>query len=346
MLLIAILMRLRVGKQKTKNREGIKIENLKHFYGIPHCHTNYSTGKSSPLEALEYAKNKGLDFIIITDHNDYLEDKVYYKSNVLTKWETLRKYINYYNKKNKNFLALQGFEVHTNNHGHINIINSNFYFKGTLKKMQNLLFWFVANNESLGGFNHPDKSIINTQYSEDVNNYIKYVEVGNGMFPQKYKRYDKLYFELLDKGWKLGAINSQDNHKLNYGDSENLTVVLCDELNKKSILEAFKLLRVYSTESKSLKLTFSINNHIMGSSIPYDEKTELNFTIIAEDKINKIDKIEIITNGNTIIKSLKDMHQERIRYIFKFPINKSEKYYVIKVYMKDKIALTSPIFID
>lgn len=339
-------MRIKVGKQKSKNSEGIKIEGLKHFYGIPHCHTNYSTGKSTPLEALEYAKNNGLDFIIITDHNDYLEDKVYYKSNVLSKWEALRKYIDYYNKKNKSFLAIQGFEVHSNYHGHINIINSNFYFKGTLKNIQNLLFWFVANNKTLGGFNHPDKSILNIEYSKDLNNYIRYIEVGNGVFPQKYKRYDKLYFALLDQGWKLGAINSQDNHKLNYGDSENLTVVLCDELNKKSIIEAINNLMVYSTESKSLKLIFSINNHIMGSSIHYDEKTELNFTIIAEDKINKIDKIEVITSNYKVIKSLKDMHQERIRYIFKLPINKSEKYYVAKVYMKDKIALSSPIFID
>jgi len=209
-----------VGKERVRRNEEIKIENLRHFYGIPHCHSNYSTGKSAPLEALEYAKNKGLDFIIITDHNDYLEDKAYYRSNVLSKWDALRKYMDYFNKKNRNFLALQGFEVHTGSLGHINIINPNFYFKGTLKKIQSLLFWFVANNKSLGGFNHPDKSILDVEYSKELNSYIKYIEVGNGIFPQKYKRYDKIYFALLDKGWKLGAINSQDNHKLNYGDSE------------------------------------------------------------------------------------------------------------------------------
>jgi len=74
----------------------------------------------------------------------------------------------------------------------------------------------------------------------------------------------------------------------------------------------------------------------MGSSIPYDEKKELNFNIIAEDKINKIDKIEIITSNYKVIKSIKDMQQERIRYIFKFPANKAEKYYVAKIYMQDK----------
>ncbi len=38
--------------------------DLKHYYGIPHCHTNYSTGKSSPLEAIDYSKKSKVDIYL------------------------------------------------------------------------------------------------------------------------------------------------------------------------------------------------------------------------------------------------------------------------------------------
>lgn len=34
-----------------------------------HCHSSYSDGSGTPLENYECAKNAGLDFIFITDHN-------------------------------------------------------------------------------------------------------------------------------------------------------------------------------------------------------------------------------------------------------------------------------------
>ncbi|WP_040212085.1 PHP domain-containing protein [Clostridium polynesiense] len=337
-----------MGKEKSKKQDRLKIEELKHYYGIPHCHTNYSTGKSSPSEALEYAKNNKLDYIIITDHNDYLEDKAYYKSNITTKWSALEKYIYNFNKKNKSFVALIGFEVHTHSLGDINVLNSPNYFKGTIKKLDNMLLWFIFNKNCIGGINHPGKEILSLAYSELLNKYIRYVEIGNGLFPNRYKRYDKLYFSLLDKGWMLAPINSQDNHKLNYGDSENLTVALCPELSRKNIIKAFKNLSVYSTESRSLRLSFSINNTIMGGIISYEENLNLNFVILAEDKNYKIKEIEIISSCSKIIKSIDNLNQERIRYIYSHRTNLDESYYVVRVYTSsadNKSAVSAPIFI-
>ncbi len=322
--------------------------NLKHYYGIPHCHTNYSTGKSSPTEAIEYSKKNKLDYIFITDHNNYLEDKTFYKNKVLSKWLSLKKIIKGSHKKNKEIIIIRGFEVTTVYGCDINLINSRSFFTGELSNYKSLLLWIIFAKESIGGFNHPNKKILSLSYSEELNNYLRYVEVGNGLYPNKYKRYDNIYFSLLDRGWKIGAINSQDNHKLNYGDSSNVTAVICSELDKKNIIKAYKDLRVFSTESKTFTLYYYINDYFMGSTLPYTEDMLLNFNIICEDKENKIYTLEIISNGGKIIKAIDNLELHRVRYIFSIPASVNNTYYVVRVYFdkkKEREALSSPIFV-
>ncbi len=339
-------------KTSTNGEHSIKpqeFHGIKHFYGIPHSHTSYSTGKSSPIEAMEYAKNKSIDFLMITDHNDYLQDNVYYKSKVITKWRALEKFIHNFNKKNKNLLIIRGFEAQSNYSCDINIINGNTFFKGTVKNKDSLTFWLLFSEKAIAGINHPGKGLLSLEYSPELNNYLRYIEVGNGIYPNKYKRYDAIYFAMLDKGWKLGAVNSQDNHKLNYGDSSNLTVVMCSELDKRSVIGAFSDFRTYSTESRSFTLLYTINDKLMGSTLPYSEDLLLNFSIIAQDKINKIYKIEIITSGSKVVKTIKDLNQERIRYIFSIPAKRDEHYYVVRIFFDPKEemeAISSPIFIE
>lgn len=321
---------------------------LKHYYGIPHCHTNYSTGKSSPLEAIEYTKKNKLDYIFITDHNNYLEDNTSFKNKVISKWRSLEKIIKGSHKKNKDLVIIRGFEVTTIYGCDINIINSKSFFKGDISNYKALLLWLILAKEAIGGFNHPNKKIFSLVYSAELNKYIRYVEVGNGIYPHKYKRYDEIYFSLLDRGWEIGAINSQDNHKLNYGDSSNVTAVICSELDKKSILKAYRELKVFSTESKTLTLYYSINGFFMGSTIPYTEGMQLDFNILCEDKENKIYTLEIISNGGKVIKAINNLELHRVRYIFSIPPLGDTTYYVVRIYFdkkKEREALSSPIFV-
>ncbi|WP_426349531.1 CehA/McbA family metallohydrolase [Alloiococcus sp. CFN-8] len=322
--------------------------NLRHYYGIPHCHTNYSTGKSSPTEAIEYSKKNKLDYIFITDHNNYLEDNTFFKNKVISKWRSLEKIIKGNHKKNKELIIIRGFEVTTTYGCDINLINSKSFFTGEISDYKALLLWLILTKESIGGFNHPNKKIFSLPYSKELNKYIRYVEVGNGIYPHKYKRYDEIYFSLLDRGWELGAINSQDNHKLNYGDSQNLTAVICSELDKKSIIKAYSELRIFSTESKTFTLYYYINDILMGGTLPYEENLMLNFNIICEDKENKIYSVEIISNGGKIIKSIDNLELHRVRYLFSIPSLVNNTYYVVRVYFdkkKEREALSSPIFV-
>ena len=218
-----------MGKKKS-TKINFNIDDLNFYYGIPHAHCGFSTGRGTPIEAFDYARHAGLDFLILTDHNNYLTKTVHLKGNELSKWDTAKYLASRYNKKHENFLALIGFESKTNPFGDINIVNSNRFFTGTVNNLQLLVLWMLNNPTAFVSINHPHKVIEHLEYNPILNKLITSIEVGNGSSPNKYLRYEKYYYYLLDNGWKLGAINGQDNHKLNFGDDENLTCIIAYEL--------------------------------------------------------------------------------------------------------------------
>ena len=333
-----------MGRKRSQTPETIDMNNLKFYFGIPHAHCAFSTGIGTPLEAFDYARHNGLDFLILTDHNNYLTKSVRVRGEEFSKWDASKYIASRYNKKHENFLALIGFESKTNILGDINIVNSNIFFTGTVNNIQLLVLWMFNNPNAFISINHPHSSITNLDYNPVLNKLITCIEVGNGSVPNKYQRYEKYYYKLLDKGWKLSAINSQDNHRLNFGDDENLTGVIANSLSSSSLIQAFRDRHTYSTESRSLNMYFTINESFMGSSISAESK-ELNFFIFAKDTLKKISEIQIISTNGTIIKKITDLNLNRVRYLYKHEPEPNEQWYIIKIILENsKIAISSPIF--
>ncbi|MBN1065321.1 histidinol phosphatase [Clostridium botulinum] len=327
-----------------KKKTQINFKNLKFYYGIPHAHCGFSTGRGTPTEAFDYARHNGLDFLILTDHNNYLIKSVRMNGNELSKWEALKYLRTKYRKKHDNFLPVIGFESKTSGFGDINIINSNRFFTGIVSNLKLLILWMFNNPNAFITLNHPHKNINYLEYSPLLNKLITSIEVGNGSAPNKYSRYDKYYYNLLDKGWQLGAINSQDNHRMNFGDDENLTCIISNELTLDSLITAFRSRHTYSTESKSLVMYFTINNAFMGETIPLDDN-ELEFYIFIQDNNYKIKEIDIISFSGTVIKKIPDLNLNRIKYIYRHKAETNEKWYVIKTILENgKIGISSPIF--
>ena len=317
----------------------------KYYYGIPHCHTSYSTGRGTPLDAFEYGKENDLDFMVITDHNSFLDKNIPNEKKEISRWAFTKNIAEKFRKKNDDFLSLIGFETKTSPYGDFNIINPSTFFTGTVRNLNLLLLWMINNPDSFITINHPHRSITLLDYNEYLNKLITSIEVGNGTYPNKYIRYDKYFYTLLDKGWKLGAINGQDNHRMNFGDSENLTVIIAQELSKASLIKAFRERRTFSTESRSLKMFFKINDYFMGDEITKPLK-KLRFIIFAEDLKRKIFSIEILSNGVKTIKKLSDINLNSIKYIYEQEVNEKENWYVIKINEEgNRIAISSPIFI-
>lgn len=330
------------------DKKSIPFDKLKFYYGIPHSHTSLSTGRSTPYESLEHAYSNGLDFLIITDHNRYLSETIKEKNREISKWEYLNKCINKFNKKHSDFLALCGFEAKSTTLGHLNIICPNTFFSGIIPDIKYLLLWLLNDHTAIFSINHPKSSIAKKiEYNPILDKLLCSIEVGNGIFPNNYTRYDSQFFSLLDKGFKIGAINSQDNHKLNQGDSENLTCVISHKLNKNSLLTAFKNRHIFSTESKTLKMLFSLNSTFMGGIINLNSSSKITLFLQAEDHINKISKIQFLTNGGEIVKEINNLNLHNVKYIFEKEISLKETWFVAKIYLNNnKEAMSSPIFIN
>ena len=332
-----------MGKKKS-TKINFNIDDLNFYYGIPHAHCSFSTGQGTPMEAFDYARHTGLDFLILTDHNNYLTKTIRLKGIELSKWDAAKFLATRYNKKHENFLALIGFESKTNPFGDINIINSSRFFTGTVNNLQLLVLWMLNNPTAFVSINHPHKTIEHLEYNPILNKLITSIEVGNGSSPNKYLRYEKYYYYLLDNGWKLGAINGQDNHKLNFGDDENLTCVIADELTSTSLVNAFRNRHTYSTESRTLTMYFTINDNFMGDIIPL-ENEDLQFSIFAHDPIHKILEIDIISTHGIIIKKISNLNLNKVRYLYNHEALQNESWYIIKITLdNNKIAISSPIF--
>ncbi|MBX9137530.1 CehA/McbA family metallohydrolase [Clostridium sp. K12(2020)] len=318
---------------------------LKYYYGIPHCHSSYSTGKGTPLDLYEFAIKCGLDFLFVTDHNDFLANKTIVKERSFTKWEATNYFSNKIRKNEEDFLPIVGFECRTISFGDFNVINPSNFFTGTVKDLRLLTLWMLNNSQAFIIINHPHKEIGKIQYNEVFNKIITSIEVYNGNPASKYTKHEKYYYQLLDKGWKLGAVNGQDNHRINFDQSDNLTAYIANDLSRNSLIDAFRSHRTYSTESRFLKLHFSIDETFMGDTLSiYSSKVK--FSIFTEDIRYKIKEIQIISNGGTIIKKIEDINLNSIKYIYEHQSLNSETWYVIRVLQdENKTAVSSPIFI-
>lgn len=325
----------------------MSIKNYKFYYGIPHCHTAFSTGRGTPLEALDYARKNDLDFIIITDHNSYLSDTINVKNNKISKWKSLKNTVDKYNKKHDSFVALLGFESRSNPWGDLNIVNTENFFTGIIKDTRILLLWILLNKDALIFINHPHSPILKLNSNNSVlNYYLSSIELGNGSPPNKYIRYEKYYISMLDKGFRLGAINGQDNHRINFGDSENLTGIICKKLDKENVVNSFRYRHTFSTESKTLKLLFFCNSKLMGEDFSLNDDNKVDFLILCEDIKNEIIKIQIISNNGKIIVETSELNLNFVKYLYTHNYEK-ETYYFAKIIQKNnKIAYSSPIFLN
>lgn len=317
------------------------------YYGIPHAHTNFSTGKGSPKDAFLHAKKNKLDFLIITDHRSFLKNSIIHKEKKILKWDALHEYSKSINKRYKSFLALTGYESKVNNLFDINIYNTNTLMLNNIKKLQTLISYLEIEKDAIVSINHPHNSIDKLKTYINLNKYICLFEVANGTMPYKYNRYDKNYFMFLDYGWKLGAIIGQDNHLDNWGDEENLTVILAENLDKASIMKALKERRTYATESKTLKLIYKLNNKFMGEILQCNLGDNLNFILNIEDKVCPIQKVDILSNKGIIIKEMIFINEHKVNCLFTIKSSIEQYWYAVKVIQDNgKCSLSSPIFIE
>ncbi len=287
------------------------------YFGNMHSQTNHSDGGGDlasctgaqnpqsaaygPTDAFNYAKNKGLDFLMASEHNHMYDgsDSTNTSANPATAKALYQSGLSEaasFNSANPNFLAIYGMEWGViNNGGHMNILNSNELLGWesnssgqliadtyTAKNDYAGLYTLMRQRGWLGQFNHPSSSgqfLVNgvaLGYTADGDEAMALCEVMNTSAfsvnttetETSRSNYEGACKKALEAGYHVAFSTDQDNHCANWGASyTNRTGVLIPNgtaLTTASFMDAVRARRVFATMDKTSQLVLTANGHVMG----------------------------------------------------------------------------------
>jgi hypothetical protein len=287
------------------------------YFGNLHSQTNHSDGGGAlatcvgaqnpqsallgPTDAYTYAMNKGLDFLMASEHNHMYDGsdatnlsadpavaKALYQSGLAA--------ASNFNAAHPNFLGVYGLEwgVITNG-GHLNIFNTAELLGWELNGSGQLiadtltakgdyagLYTLMRQRGWVGQFNHPATTgqfLVNAVpfgYTAEGDQAMAMCEVLNTSAfstnttetETSRSTYEGACKKALEAGYHVAFTTDQDNHCANWGASyTNRTGVLIPNgtaLTQASFIDALKARRVFATMDKGSQLVLTANGHIMG----------------------------------------------------------------------------------
>ncbi len=263
------------------------------YYGYFHAHTSLSDGKGKPSDAFSMARDDvGLDFFAVTDHASLV---AFWPWDA--KWKRTRKTADKFNEDGR-FVALAGFEWSSPMFGHVNVLGTrSFTTAVTSPTMADLYQWIGRHPESVCRFNHPgyaDKLKVEFDHfalSHEAVNQMVGVEMFNKQrgiqhfFTRGYRSGWRHLDEAIGRGWFVGVVGGQDNHKRNWGKRNDCRVgAWATSLTREGILDAYRARRTFATEDGNLCLSFTANGAEMGSRL---QPGAMTFQIRIEDGDNE-----------------------------------------------------------
>ncbi|MDL2355180.1 MAG: Ig-like domain-containing protein [Pseudomonadota bacterium] len=288
------------------------------YFGNLHSQTNHSDGGGNlasctgaqnpqsgtaggPTEAYTYAMNKGLDFLMASEHNHMFDgsDSTNANANASTARALFQSGLTAatnFNAAHPTFLGVYGLEWGViSNGGHMNIFNTTELLGWESNSSGQLigdtytpkgdyagLYSLMAQRGWVGQFNHPSSSgqfLVNgvpLGYTADGDTAMAMCEVLNtSAFSTNTTEtetgrssYEGACNKALEAGFHVAFTTDQDNHCANWGASyTNRTGVLIPTgtpLSNASFIAALKERRVFATMDKASQLIFTANGHVMG----------------------------------------------------------------------------------
>ncbi len=365
------------------------------YFGNLHSQTNHSDGGSpvtactgaaapqstafGPSDAYAYAKGKGLDFLMTSEHNHMFDGsdstnasadpavaKALYQSGLTAA-------INY-NAANPSFLGIYGMEWGViNNGGHMNIFNSNELFGWEYNSSGQLiadtftdkpdyagLYTLMRQRGLIGQFNHPASSgqfLVNgvaLGYSADGDQAMAMCEVLNtSAFSTNTTEtetgrssYEGACKKALEAGFHVAFTTDQDNHCANWGASyTNRTGVLIPNgtpLTNASFIAALKARRVFATMDKTSQVVLTANGHIMGERFTNSGALNLvaNYANTSGKTVSTVSIVEGVPGRNGTATELANTASVTVT-----PAN-GEHYYYAKLTQSDgNILWSAPIWV-
>ncbi|MDD6728655.1 MAG: CehA/McbA family metallohydrolase [Eubacteriales bacterium] len=252
------------------------------YKGDTHLHTLLSDGKHTKGQLVEMCKDKGLDFMIITDHNNNSVEESYYDGDIL---------------------VIQGQEL-TEYPGHVNVWGKKVPDEPsfTLRTAEDYaeVIQRCKDAGAVVSVNHPFCS--NCPFRLNLEDYdFDCVEVWNTIqHSDNMKNRDWWVGQLL-KGKHIGAVGGSDFHDNRYGMpllAMPMTVVYAESNTADDILSAIKEGRsVVTNDTKSSMIYLTCGDANVGDTVKLSDsqKAELKVT-----NLKKGHKITVYNNEKVI----------------------------------------------
>lgn len=352
---------------------------LNFYYGNLHAHSSYSDGNQdntslTPADNYAYAKNSlCMDFLGISDHNHATAGmRIADWQPGLTQAAAAT---------TPNFLALFGMEWGVlSNGGHVLIYGTNQLigwetnnynvfvprsdYLGTPETTGTTGLFRTLNN--LGGnafatFAHPSFSdfnnLSNLPYNATADSAVIGMAIASGPAfstnttysdpPSSYSYLD-YYSRMLSKGYHIGPMMDHDTHYTNFGRStNNRLVTIAPSISSSSFYNAMLNRNFYATEDCDTRVTFTINNQLMGSIIASSQAPAISVYAIDPTNPTILPTIRLmygIAGSGIPAVQLTSLTSNTLTYT-DYALNTSNQaYYYLDITIAGNRTITSPIW--
>jgi hypothetical protein len=365
------------------------------YYANLHSQTNHSDGGGAlasctssespqagafgPTDAFAYAKGKGLDILMASEHNHMYDGssstntsaspataKALYQSGLKSASD--------FNLANPGFLAVYGLEWGViSNGGHLNVLNSNELIQWeynasnqllgdtyTAKSDYATLYSLMKSRGWIGQFNHPESTgqflVGGTPlgYSADGDEAMVLCEVMNTSAfstnttetETSRSTYESACKKALEAGYHVAFSTNQDNHCANWGASyTNRTGVLIPTgtaLTQASFVDALRARRVFATMDKTSQLVLTANGRLMGERFSNSGPLNLvtNFANSSGKTVSTVAIFEGVPKRNGTVTQLSTSANTTITP------SVGEHFYYAKITQSDgKILWSAPVWV-
>ncbi len=332
------------------------------YWGDIHTHTAFSIDcferekmDMRPGDLMRYARDhSGLDFYAPTDHNEPHHSPRNHIGK--ERWEEMIASIGDFNKDGE-FLVFPGMEYRCDR-GDTTVVYNWLPEYGEINRSEwediRKLWTGLEGKDFLtiphfhnGGKLPEGEWWRGPEYSEPVvemfschGSYERPDALEQHIPIMKSSRPDRYASWMLNQGIKFGFVCNSDGHKGHVG-SNGITAVFAKELTKEAIMEAYRERRVYGTTNARIRLVFTANGALMGSTIPNTAEKVFHIDVASEWPLKKVELFR-----NTEPCKLFEAEGTRFQTELKVQDDEPSNWYVRATQLDNQIAWSSPVWFE
>ncbi|UPT65458.1 MAG: CehA/McbA family metallohydrolase [Sphingobacteriales bacterium JAD_PAG50586_3] len=290
----------------------LNAQTLNFYFGNIHAHSGYSdgnkdsltSGMSTPIEDFLYARqSQNIDFYGISEHNHFsagMQNTAHYHQGLADADSATI---------NGDFVAMYGMEWGViSNGGHAIVYGSNEllgwdngFYDEFVSEYDYTSLWKKVNERpnAFAYLAHPATADYSGLFQNPAtlvaDNAIVGMAARSGpAFSTNFtysdpttSNYINRYNDALKRGYHVGVGLDHDTHNSVFGrQTAGRLVVLAPALTRDDILKAFRKMRFYSSDDWNTKVTFSVNNQIMGSTVTQAGSPTITVNVQDDDNEN------------------------------------------------------------